>query len=405
MIRSLLLLMFYVLSSSAYAAIETYRWPILKDGNEVFIAGEISKDSQFSGQELDLNISSNRGELTTLGYYYKSAIQQNRSALERLHYLNDGSRSRFAREMQKTPDRYAGFVNLDKVMVGDLYYWGDYVLADVEWFGGGKRLARWREGIACDEYCFITDRFLNTTPEVDAYSAGLYSYGKELGNLAVINIVKRNRLKNSFYITPSVGSDNNPFVLWFKINDYRKKVILTKSEVLTMAEKNSKRSNADYQVVFDFVTSVWKSSDSVATLLQEQGAETAQEEVTSIYAEYWRDFNPKLLMPMFDFSYDSNIPRASVALFSNYALFQRITNWKSIEPVGYMKSDNSTYLVVKGTNELDVEELQIFYVQKDSRGNKQLAADLKEVAVQNIVKTPQFGTELASLYLEQTKPR
>ena len=367
------------------------------------MSGELFKNEEYKGKQLDLNLSSNRGEVAALGFYYKSAKKQNYQALERLHYLKDGSRDRFNTELQKIPDKYTGFTRLDRVDLGDMYYWGDYVVADVEWFGNGQRLAKWREALACDDYCFISDRFLVTTPSVDAFSAGMYSYA-QVGQSSN-NIVKRNRLDNELiYLPPAGGGIGYPFTVSFKLADYPSKAILerkTEEDSKPGAETNKDKNNGDAQILFDFVSDVWKQQDAVYAM-QETSFTSAEERVNSIYQIHWRDFNPRLLLPMFEFVKSGDgVRETNVTMFTPYAFFQRVASWNKVETVGYMRSESSTYMVVKVTNTDDAESLQVLYVHRDGRGNKGLTANLGEVAVQNIVKTPEFGGKLAVLYLDK----
>lgn len=392
------LLVTSVASTKSFADIEAVQWPILQDGRDVFVSGELYRDTSHVDRNLKMNLSSNKDVISTLSSYYNAARSNDVKSVERLYDIKDGSRDRFARNLAKTPDMYLGFSKLARVELGEFYYWGNYVLASVEWFDRDQRLANWREGIACEEYCYLTNLFLYPTPEVDAYSAGLYSLASSSATLDA-RAVKRSRLTNEVTFLPSARSSQYPFHLRFKIKEFPTALILDREAGGDQAKKAA-GVKADHQVMFEFIADVWGSRQAVEQLLADENAEQAQVLVDEVFSAHWRNYQSDLLMPMYEFGSEGSVAQ-SILLHTPFALFRKLGAWKQVEALGYMRSEAATYLLVRGTDEQDKQDLQIFYVQPDSQSVKLLNASVGEIAVENLIKTPQFGAALAKTYIDK----
>lgn len=144
-------------------------------------------DASLNSKEVDL-LSDKKYQNKILAFlyeYYRYARKDNNSALINLHFLDDGSRSRFKKQIDGGFDPY-NFENVSKVIVDSITVWGNYNLVRFRYYDTVKnKYYYFSELLHCGEdKCKMSDKMFAQDNYTSLFTLMLsaQTYSKPLTN-------------------------------------------------------------------------------------------------------------------------------------------------------------------------------------------------------------------------------
>ncbi len=342
---------------------------------EVSVTGSIVIDNSFNRTGLSLNESDTKNSIQTLSRYYTLAKENDKAKLRRLSFIKDGSYSWMSRELNNIPDKFEGFAKLRKADATHKLFWGDYELFIVDWFTEApQKVMSWYEAVICAEnsQCYVSNLLLNGKTTSSIFSGVLTDvYTKPLKKVPALPY------SVSYLPEPFSGSNQNALVFNFDIEWLSKPLDFKPDEKSKLQDKNVQFTHLE-----SFLRELWSvRGDTVERIVKEEAYKSA-------LAAHWFDFSTKNLIPVVD-------PRLDYSL-SNYtpvAYLDRLSKIDEVKVEGRLHTTNEIYVIMTASL-LNQQQLIIITLDRKTKKLKQTPNNIK---LQEIVNTPEFYREVASI--------
>lgn len=342
---------------------------------EISVAGSIVVDNLFHKTQLSLNESDTKNSLQTLSTYYTLAKGNEKAKLRKLSYIKDGSYSWMSRELNNIPDKFEGFAKLRKAVATHKLFWGDYELFIVDWFTEApQKVMSWYEAVICAEnsQCFVSNLLLNGKASSSIFSGVLTDvYTKPLKKVPTLPY------SVSYSPKPFSGSNQNALVFNFEIEWLNKPLYFKPDEKSKLQDKN-----VQFVHLESFLRELWSvRGDTVERIVKEEAYKTALD-------AHWLDFSTRNLIPVID-------PGSGFSL-SNYtpvAYLDRLSKIDEVKVEGVLHARNEMYVIITASL-LNQQQLVIITLDQKTKKLKQTPSNIK---LQEVVKSPEFYREIASI--------
>lgn len=374
--------MFFVAALSANAAIQSVSWGEEASGTRSYIHGNIYMDTSKNQKNLEFGHAAGDRIEDALAKYYLLARKNDVSNIVNLFTAVDGSKERLQSQLERIPDLYREFYKVDKIVLGDIFVWGDYYQVSVDWYSQGKKMVAWSELLYCKAECFLSNKLMSPTAEFKIVNATIYSFKRHASFVKSLPPAVGAEVVT---IESPYGSKNYPISYEYKINTYPSLPKFDKSFIPDFSKYHS-----DVQLVSKFIYGVWSKTED---LVMRGNAD----KLNSIVAAFWSEYDPHDSIKVFE-NTNSDI---DVFYMSPISLVQSIYNWKYFEVLGYLDVANDSYVILRIENGVGKRNIQLFALTRDTAGKPLLSAKPKNSQdFYSILMSPEFGRALKRKYLD-----
>ena len=288
------------------------------------VVGTIYYESEFNQVAMSFKSGAALSDTAKpLGSYYTAAFLNDVKVMPSIFYDADNSRRWLKEELVSIPDKFEGFKRLDKVLIKNQYYWGDYSVWDVSWFLAGDKLAaKWNEASICTipDKCYMSNLLLNGSEESSIFTRVMYQLQKGAQSASV-------GLPYTVEYLPASGQDKYPLRVAFSLKWYEKNRVSVSS-----TESKTEAFGDEAQVLFGFVRQLWSSKVGVPKAMEGR--------LSEIYSQYWKAFSPEKLFPAYT-------PQGTqkIVHYPPSVLAGKIYNAKKMTLIAKLSAGDEDYLI------------------------------------------------------------
>ena len=219
-----------------------------------------------------------------------------------------------ADQIKDIPDKFGGFIKLQRVEVNARYYWGDYSILNVGWFVKNNQfVARWNESTLCvspSQRCFVSKLLLDGTEESSLFSSSVNLVEKQ-----ILSNPRTYRDRINYF--PANGKKTNPLSLELDISWFSPPVVLKGGGASAGKAEN---------IVKKYVSALRAGSDT-------------PEKRASINSKNFANFSPATLQSVYSHS------DAKAMFFTSDSFATMLRDSKEIVFYGVIKGDSEYYLI------------------------------------------------------------